>query len=105
MSPNDRPKKLFKVASEYNVSTQSIVDALAEEGFDVANKPNSKITPEMYEVLEETLFTSFDRRQLLGTAREIEDRAWRVGVGTLRVGFQRPGAFERAGDQFFRLVV
>lgn len=54
MSPNDRPKKLFKVASEYNVSTQSIVDALAEEGFDVANKPNSKITPEMYEVLEET---------------------------------------------------
>ncbi|HKL18978.1 MAG TPA: hypothetical protein VJ905_08405, partial [Halalkalibaculum sp.] len=54
MSPNDRPKKLFKVASEYNVSTQSIVDALAEEGFDVANKPNSKITSEMYEVLEET---------------------------------------------------
>ena len=54
MSPNDRPKKLFKVASEYNVSTQSIVDALADEGFDVANKPNTKITPEMYEVLEET---------------------------------------------------
>lgn len=53
MSPNDRPKKLFKVASEYNVSTQSIVDALADEGFDVANKPNTKITSEMYEVLEE----------------------------------------------------
>ncbi|MDZ7715045.1 MAG: translation initiation factor IF-2 [Balneolaceae bacterium] len=53
MSPNDKPKKLFKVASEFNVSTQSIVDALAEEGFDVANKPNTKVTPEMYEVLEE----------------------------------------------------
>lgn len=53
MSPNNRPKKLFKVASEYNVSTQSIVDALSEEGYEVANKPNSKITSEMYEVLEE----------------------------------------------------
>lgn len=51
--PNNKPKKLFKVASEYNVSTQSIVDALSEEGYDVANKPNSKITSEMYEVLEE----------------------------------------------------
>jgi len=53
MSPKDKPKKLFKVASEFNVSTQSIVDALSDEGFDVANKPNTKITPEMYEVLEE----------------------------------------------------
>lgn len=50
--PNDKPKKLFKVASEFNVSTQSIVDALAGEGFEIANKPNSKVTSEMYEVLE-----------------------------------------------------
>ncbi|MGM0506134.1 MAG: translation initiation factor IF-2 [Bacteroidota bacterium] len=48
----NRPKKLFKVASEYNVSTQSIVDALAGEGFEVPNKPNAKITPEMVQVLE-----------------------------------------------------
>ncbi len=53
MPTNNKPKKLFKVASEFNVSTVSIVDALAEEGFDVANKPNTNITPEMYEVLEE----------------------------------------------------
>lgn len=53
MTLNDKPKKLFKVASEFNVSTMSIVDALADEGFDVANKPNTKITSEMYGVLEE----------------------------------------------------
>jgi len=47
-----RPKPLFKVASEFNVSTQSIVDTLAEDGFDAANRPNFKITPEMYEVLD-----------------------------------------------------
>lgn len=54
MSPKNKTKKLFKVASEFNVSTQSIVDALADEGFDVAPRPNSKITPEMYDVLEAT---------------------------------------------------
>ncbi len=47
-----KPKKLFKVASEFNVATQSIVDTLSDNGFDVANRPNSKITPEMYDVLE-----------------------------------------------------
>ncbi len=47
-----KPKKLFKVASEFNVATQSIVDTLGEHGFDVANRPNSKITNEMYEVLD-----------------------------------------------------
>ncbi|MAO64934.1 MAG: translation initiation factor IF-2 [Balneola sp.] len=48
-----RPKPLFKVASEFNVATQSIVDALTEKGFDVSNRPNFKIQPDMYEALEE----------------------------------------------------
>lgn len=52
MSPKNKRRKLFKVASEFNVSTQSIVDTLADEGFEVAARPSSKITPEMYEVLE-----------------------------------------------------
>lgn len=42
----------------------------------------------MFEVLDDTVFTSLQRRQLLAAAREIEDRAYRVGRGTLRVGFQ-----------------
>jgi len=46
-----KPKRLFKVASEFNVATQSIVDTLSEEGFEVTNRPNTKITPEMYDVL------------------------------------------------------
>ncbi|PWN06575.1 translation initiation factor IF-2 [Rhodohalobacter mucosus] len=49
---DQKPKKLFKVASEFNVATQSIVDTLSDNGFDVANRPNSKITSEMYDVLE-----------------------------------------------------
>jgi len=52
MAEITRPKPLFKVASEFNVSTQSIVDALAEKDFKVANRPNFKITPEMYAELD-----------------------------------------------------
>jgi len=48
-----KSKKLFKVASEFNVSTQSIVDTLSDEGFEVEDKFNTKITPEMYSVLEQ----------------------------------------------------
>lgn len=47
-----KPKRLFKVAQEFNVATQSIVDTLAEHDFKVDNKPLTKVTPEMYAVLE-----------------------------------------------------
>jgi DICT domain-containing protein len=39
--------------------------------------------------LKETTFTSVDNEQMLYTSREIEDRARRVGRGTIHTGFQR----------------
>jgi len=44
--------------------------------------------------LDETLFHTASRRQLLAASREFEDRAWRVGAGRLTTGFQRPAALE-----------
>ncbi len=67
---DNRPKKLFKVASEFNVATKSIVDALAEEGFEIANKPNTKITSEMYGVLEELYGVDKERSQEHEKTRE-----------------------------------
>ncbi len=58
----------------------------------------------LYTVLDDALFASFDRRQLLATAREIENRAWRVGAGTLRVGFQRVDAYRSQLDVYRRLA-
>lgn len=52
MSFDKSKKKLFKVAAEFNVTTQSIVDLLNNNGFKAESKPNFTITPEMYEVLE-----------------------------------------------------
>jgi len=52
----------------------------------------------IYELLDDTVFVSLDRRQLLATSRELEDRAWRTGHGRLHAGFQRPEAFEAQAD-------
>ncbi|GKZ15617.1 DICT sensory domain-containing protein [Haladaptatus sp. T7] len=55
-------------------------------------------------LLDRTLFSSFDRRQMLATSREFEDRAWRVGEGTLHVGFQSLSAFRAQTDVYRRLA-
>lgn len=57
----------------------------------------------LLDVLAETLFSALDRRQLLATSREIEDRAFRVGRGTLRVGFQSLSVFETQTAVYRRL--
>ena len=56
------------------------------------------------EALDTTVWRALDRRQLLATAREIEERAWRVGRGTLRVGFQRLSAMEAQLPIYDRLA-
>lgn len=38
--------------------------------------------------LDDTLFTSWSTAQMVNASREIEDRAYRVGSGTLHAGFQ-----------------
>ncbi|MDS0296107.1 DICT sensory domain-containing protein [Halogeometricum luteum] len=45
------------------------------------------------ELLDDTVFSSLSKRQLLSTVREFEDRALRVGTGTLHTGFQSAAAF------------
>ncbi|WP_255149100.1 DICT sensory domain-containing protein [Halorarius halobius] len=50
----------------------------------------------LLELLDDVAYTSLDRRQMLATSREIEDRAWRVGRGRLYTGFQ---SFSAMRDQ------
>lgn len=56
------------------------------------------------DVFETTVWTDLDRRQLLAISREIENRAWQVGSGTLRVGFQRSDALEAMAPVYGRLA-
>lgn len=70
MSNGAKPKRLFKVAQEFNVATQTIVEALAKHDFEVDNKPNSKITPDMYSALESLYGSDKARHQEHEQARD-----------------------------------
>lgn len=61
---------------------------------------------EIFDFLDNTLFSSYNRQQMLVTAREIEERAWRIGAGRLYTGFQdvealraQEGVYERLASQ------
>jgi hypothetical protein len=44
--------------------------------------------------LDETMFTSYDTGQMVAASREIEDRAWRLGKGSIHAGFQKLSILE-----------
>ena len=46
-----KTKRLVSVAKELNVGTATIVDHLKSKGFDIDNKPTSKLTDDMYHAL------------------------------------------------------
>jgi DICT domain-containing protein len=54
-------------------------------------------------MLADTVFSSLDRRALVAAAREIEDRAWRVGEGELHVCFQSLSALRDQADVYATL--
>jgi len=46
-----KPKRLSKVAGEFNLGINTVIDFLSGKGFEIESKPTAKITPEMYDVL------------------------------------------------------
>ena len=58
----------------------------------------------LFEALDDTFFQALTRRQLLAVSREIEDRAYRVGTGQLRVGFQSLSVFRSQVDVYRHLA-
>lgn len=61
-------------------------------------------TRSVVRLLDDAVFASLDRRQLLATVRELEDRALRTGTGELRVGFQTLEAFASQAPLYRRLA-
>lgn len=69
-----RPKPLFKIAAEFDVSTQTIVGILKNAGYEAENRPNFKITPKLYEYLD-NYFTHYNENYAVAdTDKEIQKR-------------------------------
>ncbi len=61
-------KLLIKVATEFNMGLTAIVEYLISKGFEVDNRPTSKITDEMYvELLKEFISSSRPNNHLIQT--------------------------------------
>lgn len=58
----------------------------------------------LFEILDRTVFSAMTRRELLAVSREIEDRAYRVGEGTLWVSFQTLSIFRTQADVYRTLA-
>jgi len=51
MAKASKSIRLFKAVKEFNVGILTIIEFLTSKGFDVENKPNTKISSEIYDVL------------------------------------------------------
>lgn len=51
MTGTNKVVRLSKAAREFNISLDSIITFLTEKGYDIERKPNTKLDPEMYELL------------------------------------------------------
>jgi translation initiation factor IF-2 len=70
-------ENLFKIAKEFNVATTTIVDFLTSKGYSIENKPNAKLSDEMYEQLS---------KEYRGSA-DIKKNADQMQIGT---SFKKP---------------
>jgi len=65
-----RSVRLSKAAREFNVGIQTIVETLADKGFEIEGKPNTKIEPEAYEILVDEFQDS----------KELKEKSKQAGV-------------------------
>jgi len=59
-----------------------------EDAGEAGAKTPRRVGEPILDHLDETMFTSYSRADMVAASREIEDRAWRVGDGELHAGFQ-----------------
>jgi DICT domain-containing protein len=69
------------------VTAAAVDDVLSHSSPDKPGFDESSYRP-ILDHLDETMFTSYDIKQMVAASREIEDRAWRLGEGQLHAGFQ-----------------
>ncbi len=74
MSENDKSVRLLAAAKELNIGTQTVIDALKSKGFDVDNKPTTKLTAQMYDAL---------LQEFQGDKR-LKEEASKIHIGEIR---------------------
>lgn len=106
-TPDGDPESFAVLSEDGQFLTSIGLDTLADLVGSEATPSAVGVDPDYNDLLghlDDTTFTSYDRKQMLYTTREIEDRAWRAGRGRLIVGFQSRRALMPQVDEYERLA-
>ena len=68
-------ERLVKVAKELNVGTSTIVEFLTSKGFDIDNKPTSKVSDEMHQLLLQEFSNSIAVKEKADKLKKAEEKA------------------------------
>ncbi|WP_254822363.1 DICT sensory domain-containing protein [Haloglomus halophilum] len=108
-SESGRPGSFVVLSSERAEGEDEFVTATSVD--DVLSAPrgegaelDSEVRHPILDHLDETMFTSYDTRQMVAASREIEDRAWRLGEGSLHAGFQQLSILSDQMEVYTRLA-
>ncbi|CAI50115.1 DICT domain protein [Natronomonas pharaonis DSM 2160] len=105
-TPSGRPKTFAVLSSDGSFVTAADVDNILEPTTTEETEPgfDGEAYQPILDHLDETMFTSYDIGQMVAASREIEDRAWRVGKGTLHSGFQKLSILQDQMDIYEQLA-
>ncbi|MDY6818698.1 MAG: DICT sensory domain-containing protein [Halobacteriales archaeon] len=106
-TPDGAPKSFAVLSEDGQFLTSIGLETLEGLVGQDATPTTVGVDPEYNELLgqlDDTTFTSYDRKQMLYTTREIEDRAWRAGRGRLIAGFQNRRALMPQVDEYEQLA-
>ncbi len=97
-------KRLFKIAKELNVGTSTIVEHLKSAGFEIENKPTSKVTDDMYSELLSKFSNSIAEKEkadklVIGTRIKTEEESPRVPPRTVPATPPAPAVKEVVVEQ------
>jgi hypothetical protein len=108
-TPSRRPGGFVVLSNTKEVGEEEFVTAASVEDVLSQSDPNEPDFDEasyrpILDHLDETMFTSYDTKQMVAASREIEDRAWRLGKGQLHAGFQMLSILDDQMDVYKRLA-
>jgi translation initiation factor IF-2 len=70
MAETDAPIRLSKVVKEFNIGMNTIVEFLAKKGSNIVANPNTKLTREMYNMVEQEFFSQ----------KTVKEQARKIGI-------------------------
>jgi len=70
MGVTGKPIRLSKAAREFNVGISTIVEYLAKKGVDISSSPNTKLEPDMYQLLENEF----------AAQKSVKEEALKIGI-------------------------